>query len=178
MAGYRAFIAKDDNEAKYRLEYFHNPQRWNDNVVEFDNPIRDVTKWSEEIKYLSSDGNGISDEILNLPNNIGGIYMFYIKGVNLPFVENHILYIGRCKITEYQNIKKRAKEYYSDTKRQLIVKMFRLWEQHLYYRYFQETDNDRIDSLEVQLIRSILPPLNEAIPNRINVQPTVPAFNN
>lgn len=177
MAGYRAFIAEDDNEAKYRIEYFHNPQRWDDNMVEPDNPIRDVTQWSQEIKYLSDDGSRISDEILNLPNNTGGIYMFYIKGVNLSFIENHILYIGRCKITEHQNIKKRAKEYYTDTKRQLIAKMFRLWKNNIYYRFYADNDNDRIDQNEVQLIRSILPPLNEKIPDKLEVQPTVLAFN-
>lgn len=177
MAGYRAFIAENDNEAKYRLEYFHNPQRWNDNMVEMNNPIRDVNRWSQEIKFINDDGSGISDEILSLPNDIGGIYMFYIKGGNLSFIENHILYIGRCKITEHQNIRKRAKEYYTDTKRQLIVKMFRLWKNNIYYRFYADNDNDRIDQNEVQLIRSILPPLNEKIPDKLEIQPTVFAFN-
>lgn len=177
MAGYRAFIAEDDNESIYRLEYFHNPLRWNDNMIELNNPIRNVNHWSQEIKYISDDGNRISDDILNLPNDIGGIYMFYIKGNNLPFIENHILYIGRCKITEHQNIRKRAKEYYTDTKRQLIAKMFRLWKHNIYYRFYADNDNDRIDQNEVQLIRSILPPLNEKIPNKLEIQPTIPAFN-
>lgn len=176
MAGYRAFIA-DDSEAIYRLEYYHNPQRWNDNVLDHDNPIRNIDLWSSEIKYINDAGDGVSAEISNLPNDVGGIYMFYVKGINLPFIENHILYIGRCKITDHQNIRKRAKEYYRDTARQLIVKMFRLWKDHLYYRYYPDTDNDSIDKNEIQLIRSILPPLNELIPDKIDVRPTVPAFN-
>lgn len=41
----------------------------------------------------------------------GGIYMFYIKGICLQFIEDYIVYIGRYKSTDNQNIRKRAKEY-------------------------------------------------------------------
>lgn len=175
MPGYRAFIA-DDEEPKYRLEYFHNPQRWYDNLLDENNPIRDINLWSLEIKYINEKGDGVSDEINNLPNDVGGIYMFYIKGINLPFMENHILYIGRCKITDTQNIRKRAKEYYKDCNRPLILKMFRLWKDNLYYRFYADTDNESIVKNEIQLIRSILPPLNESIPDKLDIRPTVPAF--
>lgn len=95
--------------------------------------------------------------------------------MNLPFIENYILYIGRCQYTDQQNIRKRAKEYYSD-KRALISRMFHKWDKYLYYRYYPDVDNDRIKQNEVQLIRSILPYFNEDIPDNIEVRETIPAF--
>ncbi|NCB03022.1 MAG: hypothetical protein EOM67_12770 [Spirochaetia bacterium] len=68
MAGYWAFIAEDDNESIYRLEYFHNPLRWSDNMIDY--PIHNVNRWSQEIKYLNDDGNMISDDISSLWNKV------------------------------------------------------------------------------------------------------------
>ena len=87
------------------------------------------------------------------------------------------MYIGRCQLTERQHIRKRAKEYYTDS-RDLIVEMFNRWKEHLYYRYYPDIDNEKIKIHEVQLIRAILPQYNEVIPDRIDVQDSVPAFNN
>ena len=170
---YRAFI--DDEDEVYRLEYYHNPKRWTMNMVSDENPIKNVSNWSHEIKYLNELNNDISDEIKTLPNTTGGIYIFYLKGLNLPFIENYILYIGRCQYADQQNIRKRAKEYYSD-KRALISRMFHKWDKYLYYRYYPDVDNDRIKQNEVQLIRSILPYFNEDIPDNIEVRETIPAF--
>ena len=172
---YRAFI-EEDEAAFFEVTYYHKPQRWIDNAISIDNPIRDVQNWSSEIKYLNHSNDSISDEINNIPNNTGGIYMFFIKGINLPFIENYIIYIGRSRFTENQNIRKRAKEYFTDKKRPMIIKMFKHWKNHLYYRYYQDTDNRRISDNEIQLIRAILPPLNEVIPERLDVQQTQPAF--
>jgi len=147
--------------------------RWKDNFVGKDNPIRDVTNWSSEIKYMK-DGK-ISDRIKNIPSDKGGIYMFYLKGINLPFSEFHILYIGRALLTEKENIKKRACHYIYD-KRELIKEMFQRWKDQLYYRYFADTENDRIKSNEAALIRAILPPYNEQIPDKIEIQPETKAF--
>jgi hypothetical protein len=108
-------------------------------------------------------------------NDTGGIYVFYIKGLNLSFIENYILYIGRCQFTETQHIRKRAREYYKDT-RDLIVEMFSRWKEHLYYRYYPDTNNERIKNNEIQLIRAILPQYNEVIPDQVDIQDSVPAF--
>lgn len=178
MAGYRAFLAEDGNNYQYELKYYHNPQRWVANTIEIDNPIRNVENWSTEIKYLNPSNDDISDEIKMLPNNTGGIYVFYVKGINISFLENYILYIGRCQFTgtKKQNLRKRAKEYYSDT-RVLILEMFCRWKDYLYYRYYPDTDNERIKDIEVQLIRAICPQYNEVIPEKIEIQNSVPAFN-
>ena len=39
MAGYRAFVATDPNNNQYLLTYYHNPDRWRDNMVDIDSPI-------------------------------------------------------------------------------------------------------------------------------------------
>lgn len=177
MAKYRAFIRDDDDNEKFILTYYHNPKRWVDNLLEQNNPIRDIANWSNEIKYLNAANDDLSEDIKALPKSHGGIYMFYIKGLNLPFVENYILYIGRCQYTKTQNINKRAKEYFKDERIE-IKRMFRKWKEHLYYRYYPDTDNELIRSNEVKLIRAIAPEYNEEIPNKIDIQESVPAFNN
>ena len=178
MAVYRAFLAEDSSNYQYELKYYHNPYRWVNNAIEIDNPIRNVDNWSDEIKYLNASNDDLSEGIKNLPNNTGGIYIFYIKGLNLSFIENYILYIARCQFTgtDRQHIRKRAREYYNDT-RGLIVEMFSRWKDHLYYRYYPDTDNERIKNNEIQLIRAILPQYNEVIPDQIEIQDSIPAFN-
>ena len=170
-----AFKRKMRENYKYNLTYYHNPNRWRDNIIALDNPIRNVENWSAEIKYLNESNDDLSDDIKNLPNDTGGIYVFYAKGLNLSFMENYILYIGRCQYTDTQHIRKRAKEYYKDT-RDLIVEMFNRWKDFLYYRYYPDTDNDRIKNNEIQLIRAILPQYNEVIPDQIDICDSIPAF--
>lgn len=127
------------------------------------------------MKYY--EGDGISSDINNLPTDTGGIYMFYLKGINLSFIEKYIVYIGRCHYsTGKQYIRKRAKEYDSDNTRTEIVRMKKYWKDYLFYRYYPETDNNKIDKDEAILIRAIRPPFNSEIPDRIEVKPTVKAF--
>jgi hypothetical protein len=170
-----AFLNTHDEDKLYDITYYHNPNHWIDNKIEDLNPISDVTKWSEEIKYY--EGEDISDSIKNLPTNTGGIYMFYLKGINLPFIENYIVYIGRCHYSNgSQHIRKRAKEYDSDNSRTDIVRMKKYWKDYLFYRYYPETDNEQIDKDEVALIRAIRPPFNSEIPDKLDVQPSEKAF--
>lgn len=178
MAGYklyRAFIDDDDDNEKYRLTYYHNPQRWKDNFINDKNPIKDINNWSNEIKYLDPTNTTYSNEINLLPTDVGGIYLFYVKGLNLPFFENYILYVGRCQYTKGQNINKRAKEYLTD-KRVEIRRMFRKWKDVLYYRYYPDKNNQEICEYEVKLIRSITPEYNDQIPDKIEIQEPIPAF--
>lgn len=168
----RAFVASR-REKQYQIEYVPNQNRWNEYFVGTDNPICLESNWSEEIKYL--DNGQLSDSIKSLPRNKGGIYMFYLKGINLPFVEHYILYIGRARYTGNENINSRARDYIHDD-RELIKLMFDLWADQLYYRYYPDTDNETINRNEVLLIRSIVPPFNTIIPNNIQEQPEINAF--
>lgn len=170
--GYRAYNAFNRDKA-FIIEFRPNPKRWADNFVGLSNPIRDVANWSPEIKYFK-DGK-LSDEIRNIPKDRGGIYMFYLKGTNIPFAEYYILYIGRALLSSKENIYKRAIHYQND-ERDLIQEMFENWKDDLYYRYYLDTDNEVIKQNEVALIRSIVPPYNEVIPKKIVKQPKVKAF--
>lgn len=174
MAVYRAFVYSGDN-IEYEVKYYHNPARWAINRLPTDSPMRDIHNWSSEIKYFNEDGSDVSEAIKGLPTTTGGIYVFYLKGENLPYFENYILYIGRCRYTDNQNIHKRAREYFTDN-RSMVSYMMNQWRGYLYYRYFPETDNNMIDRNEALLIRAVLPAFNEKIPDLIEVQKPVAAF--
>ena len=73
---YRAFI--EDDDTPFRIEYYHNPKRWEDNFTDRNNPIMMIEDWSYEIKFMNQSYDDISDEINNLPNEKGGnIYVLY-----------------------------------------------------------------------------------------------------
>ena len=162
-------------DSAYSIEYRPNCARWADNDIGEDNPIRDINNWSREIKYLV---NGeLSDDIRNIPPTTGGIYIFYLKGKSLPFMEYYILYVGRAKLTDTMNIQTRAIHYIYDRNSRVNIKMmFDLWGNDLYYRYYSDTDNETIERNEALLIRAIVPPYNLEIPKRIDVQPSTNAF--
>ena len=124
-------------------------------------------------EYATNDG--ISDAIKDIPSDTGGIYLFFIKGITLPFFERHIVYIGRCHFSASQNINKRAKEYFTD-KRPKIRNLFKRWGQYVYYRYYPDTNNKKIDENEVMLIRAIKPDFNEEIPDKLDPQLPISAF--
>lgn len=165
----------ESKDCGFEIKYRPNPKRWAENYIGVDNPITNINNWSKEIKYLE---NGqLSEEIKNIPKDYGGIYMFYLKGISLPFTENYILYIGRARKTATENINARAKHYMYDKESRINIKtMFEMWGDILYYRYYIDTDNDKIDNNEVLLIRSIVPPFNLEIPKKLDVQPDINAF--
>lgn len=175
-----AFLTRNDDNAKYECSYYHNPIRWNDNMFSFTGPFLQEENWSKLYKYLNSDNNGISDEINNLPDNTGGVYLFFIQGATIPFAERYLAYIGRSKYTDNQNIKKRAKEYLLESKknnpRPKIEKLFKYWKEYLYFRYFPSNDNSLIDQSENSLIRAILPPFNDEIPDKLEFKEPKSAF--
>jgi hypothetical protein len=173
-----AFITSNEDNKLYDVVYYHNPTRWKDNALSVDSPLLKEENWSGLIKYM--EGEELSEEIKLLPNNKGGIYMFVIQGQTLPFSEYYLAYIGRVKYTDNQNLKKRAKEYlseyYAKDTRPKIKRMFEKWKDFLFYKYYPETDNDMIIHCESQLIRAILPPFNDEIPDRIEFKQPLNAF--
>lgn len=173
---YRAFITTDENSS-YGLQYYHNPLRWKKSLKYLTgNPILDINNWTPEYKFYDEDGEK-STLINQLPNDKGGIYVFYLKGICLPFFENYILYIGKASITDNENIRSRVKTYYNVSKeRYLIIEMFSKWKDYIYCRCFPETNNEKIEIDESLLIKAILPYYNEDIPDKIHVQPKIKAF--
>jgi hypothetical protein len=172
-----SFLSKYIHSKIYECTYYLDPNRWR----AIPDSIRDIIhkqKWSELIKYLDSDGN-LSEELNELPENEGGIYMFFIQGHTLPEFELYPAYIGRALNTDNQNIQKRIKCYLHESqmnKRPKIVQLFESWKDYLYIRYFHTSDNDLIEMEEKVLIRSILPPFNSEIPDRIDFKEPIKAF--
>lgn len=172
-----AFITTNDVNKLYDVIYYHTPQRW-DLIGELDLDLK-ISDWSDEIKFLDNNEIDISNEVKNLPQDAGGIYIFFIKGQIVPFFETYLAYIGRAQYTENQNLKLRCSSYYYEFfKEKTRPKIFRLidrWGKYLYIRYLPLMDNELIKSLEVKLINGILPPFNDEIPELKYNQPE-PAF--
>lgn len=173
-----AFLAEHREDKMFSLTYYHNPARWHVSPLDDSNPVKEVSNWSPQLKYLNADQSDVSEDIKQLPNNVGGIYIFELKGITLPLAENYILYVGRCQSTDGQNIRKRAKEYFFKDRfeRHLIKEMFELWADYLYYRYCPDSDNERIIKTERSLIGSILPPYNAEFPTVVYIKETKSAF--
>jgi hypothetical protein len=132
--------------------------------------------WTE-IKYLKNDTE-VHDDITNVSNKAGGIYLFYIR---CPILTNHseyLVYVGRCKSTKYQNLRKRLREYNIEKillSRPKIKRMRTYWGEHLIVKYVELTDNLRIDEVEDELFNAILPPFNSQI-TRVDTSKGVKAF--
>lgn len=168
------FLRFGDGNKDYTVGYLLRPEIWSQEYIGETNPIKDENNWSDEIKYLNDRGE-VSQGISMLPSNTGGVYMFLLKGINLPFAEKYILYIGRAQLTSKMNIRIRAKSYLKDD-RIKIQTMFKLWGKDLYYRYYSDSNNANIVQNEANLIRAILPPFNSDLPQRINCRPEINAF--
>jgi hypothetical protein len=172
-----AFITTNDVNKLYDVIYYHTPQRW-DNIGTLD-PKIEITDWSEEIKFLDSNELDISNEVKNLPQDSGGIYVFFIKGQIVPFFETYLAYIGRAQFTNSQNLKLRCSSYYyeffKEKTRPKIHRLIDRWGKYLYIRYLPLKDNEQIKKLEINLINGILPPFNDEIPE-LKIKQPEPAF--
>ena len=141
------------------------PSLWD----EFDVPddIMQALEWNE-IKFLNDTAEDFSDEIDQLPDNHGGIYLFMIKSPVIPETTNYLAYIGRAQLTENHSLRVRCKKYFreylSEKERPKITTMFQYYKANHYLRYASVEDNDLIIELESKLINSILLPFNDFIP--------------
>jgi len=149
-----------------------------------------IDRW-KEIEYLNSIGD-YGSEVENIPNDVGGIYVFYIDSGILPQSGHSILcYIGRAHKPPSNSLKARIKSYkdYSDNpekfERPKIRDLFDMWNKYIRCRYFPMLDeysingksgNDLIDQVEAELINQLLPPYNDKIPNKQIANATIRAF--
>jgi hypothetical protein len=174
---YEAFVLSDKIKV-HDVVHYHSPLLWNNfNFSDFDVKL---ANWSNEIKYLTADELDVTEEIKNLPNDSGGIYIFFIKGSIIPQFENHLAYVGRAKLTGTHNLRIRCRKYFyeffdEEHGRPKITRLIGKWGNSLYLRYLALTDNDQITRLEAELINAILPPFNDEIPNKI-VKQAIAAF--
>lgn len=117
------------------------------------------------IKYLNEDGTAVNDNICNLPNDCGGIYIFILKPDIIPQNHRYIMYIARAHRATNYSLRKRCATYINDT-RPKVARMISRWGRglYLYYLPINGTD-DFIDKVERELLRVIIPPMNSQIPD-------------
>jgi hypothetical protein len=172
-----AFITTFEENKVFDVTFYHMPSRWQ--AIDLTDFAINPADWSEEIKFLAPNELDVSDEMKSLPENCGGIYIFFIKGMILPYFETYLAYIGRAQFTNAQNLKKRCNSYYyeffKENRRPKIARMIEKWGNYLYLRYYRSIENDFIKRVEEKFINGILPPFNDEIPE-ITINEPEPAF--
>lgn len=157
-----AFVDTNEEAQLFHCRYYLYPKQWKKQLP-ITSKLHSEAGWSDFIKYLSEDGK-LSDDIKQLPNDYGGIYVFFIRGMSLPFSEYYLAYVGRAQLSECENLRSRVRSYLAESKksrgRVKIRRMFLHWKKHLYVRYFKSQDNEFIKQSESALIQAILPPFN------------------
>ncbi|MER3374042.1 MAG: hypothetical protein RIM83_05335 [Allomuricauda sp.] len=170
-----AFSLGEELELR-KVEYKLHGELWNKfNSHDFDLKFENWTK----IKYLNDDANDFDESIDNVPNDKGGLYMFYVECKIISGITEYPLYVGRAQITEHQNLRKRVKEYFnkykSNNERPKLTRMFKYWKKDLRLAYFPLDDNEDVINIEKQFINSLLLPMNTEIPD-IEIKQAMKAF--
>jgi len=156
-----------------KLHFTLNTTLWDSFDSEILRIVSPPHSWNE-VKLLDVDGSE-NPELSAIPNNCGGIYMFLAKANILPESHLFLMYIGRARITQTQNLRKRCREYPNENTRPKIKRMIEQWGQYLYIKYLPLDDNTVIDAVERELINKILPPCNDQIPDK-TIRRAVAAF--
>lgn len=149
------------------LPYIVHDKLWN----RFNNGGIDLSfaNW-KSIKYLDDKGENFDPDINTIPNDKGGIYLFYIKCWIISGITEYPLYIGRAQSTDNQNLRKRVKQYFqkysNSNERPKITKMLKYWGSSIHVAYFTIDDNSDTIIIEKEIINSLLFPMNDQIPDQ------------
>lgn len=126
------------------------------------------TETWQTFKYFNPD-KSINSSISNVSNKKGGIYIFYVSPEIIQGKQRILMYVGRARITNSQNLRKRIREYRTymppDCSRPKINTLFKEWWEYIYCSYIELDDNDLIDYIEKELINKLIPPFNESYPD-------------
>ena len=148
------------------INYFISPLLWK--KWDIDSLDLEFKNW-EVVKYLNAAGDDFSDELTKVPNNKGGLYLFFVKCPTITGLTEYPFYIGRAQLTSGQNLRKRVREYFTkfarEDERPKITKMINYWGKDLYLAFFKLDDNSEIIDLEKKIINSLLLPMNDEIPD-------------
>jgi excinuclease UvrABC nuclease subunit len=161
------------NFAESNIRFILNTTLWDSFDLDILSIISHPKSWYE-VKLLAPSGKK-NPELRKIPNDKGGIYLFLAKPNILPESCVYLMYIGRAHITTTHNLRKRCSQYSTEKKRPKIKRMIEQWGQYLYCRYFPLDDNTIIDNVERELIKKILPPFNDEIPDQ-KISAAVKAF--
>ena len=170
-----AFELAENIDKKRVLYKLHQPM-WS--MYDLSAIDLNLENWTT-VKYMNETGDGFHEDIGQIPNNTGGIYLFSIKCPLIPGMTDFPAYIGRAKLTEGQNIRKRCREYftkwYRSDERPKITRLINYWGKDLYLSFMEIGDNDDIVHFEKYLINSLLLPFNDKIPDK-EIQDAIKAF--
>lgn len=160
-------------EKELTLDFQLNIDKWNTLNHEVK---RIVSKGWKSIKFLSEDGESVNKDILKVPDDMGGVYVFVLKPNIIPDIHLYIMYIGRVRRKKEFSLRKRCKEYIGDT-RPKIAYMREVWGKDLYFYYLPLDEDNTIEMVEKELIRVIIPPCNTQIPDQyVQIMPNTSAF--
>lgn len=145
-----------ETEVVFSLNY----DKWRD----FDDEIKLLvdSEW-RTVKFLDEKGD-LHEELKEIPADKGGIYIFILNPNIVPGAHTYIMYIGRAQYTSNKNLRKRCRDYLRDM-RPKIATMRETWGKELYIKYLPLNDNETIRKVEKELIRVIIPPFNDRIPD-------------
>lgn len=119
-----------------------------------------------KIKYF--DGETLSEEINILPTDKGGVYIYVLENSVLECAGSYIMYVGRARKTNAENLRARAKSHYSKYVRheenERLEKLFDKWKKYVYLLYLPLEGNPEIDLAEKELILALTPPCNKDYP--------------
>jgi hypothetical protein len=159
-----------------KIEYIVHRELWTQ--FNYPNINFDFSEWSV-IKYLNEDATSLNEQINNVPDDKGGLYLFFIKCPIITGMTEYPLYIGRAQLTDGQNLRKRTKEYFQkysrNNERPKITKMFNYWAKDLFLAFFPLEENETIINVERDIINSLVLPLNDQIPDKI-IKEAIKAF--
>lgn len=137
------------------------PEAWKS----FDNFLGIKESDWTKIKYYK-DGKK-NKELAKIPNDSGGIYVYYIQPEGVPVDNYHIImYVGRAHYGKgTQNLRKRVSSYDGEANdiykgRASIRYLFKRYREYLYVMYVPVDGNDNIDRLERELTVALDPPAN------------------
>ncbi len=160
-----------------KVEYYLHTTLWN----KFKRPSADLafSNW-RKIKYLNHAGTKLGPDVSRVPDDKGGLYLFFVQCHIITGITEFPLYIGRAQLTGGQNLRKRVKEYFqkysSSTERPKIHRMFKYWAKDLYLAYYPLQSNTIIKDIEKKIINSLVLPMNDQIPDK-KIKSAVKAFN-
>lgn len=145
------------------------PALWSSINTDILQLVQSDGKW-KSFRYLNDDGTLNQIGINSINRKKGGIYIYYISPEIIPERQRILMYIGRAHITDSENLRDRVRSYYwyycnDDTKRPMIRQLFVNWGKYIFCSFFELEDNHIIDSVEAELINTLLPPCNSKIPD-------------
>jgi hypothetical protein len=159
-----------------KVEYVLHQPLWDG----FKYPKLDISfaKWSV-VKYLNATGKAFNKAVQTIPDDTGGLYLFFVRCHVITGLTEYPLYIGRAQYTTGQNLRKRVKEYFQkysrNNERDKIYKMLNYWGKDLYVAYYPLKTNKAIINVEKDIINSLILPMNDLIPDQI-IKKAVKAF--